>query len=331
MPRPRWSRLALGTAWVALCACGPGHDQAPTQRPVSGASVSPTRAISLPDGQSVSVPLRARAIVPAAAGAVDIVCALVSPERVAALPRQALKYSGLRNADSPYLKRTRFEVYTAEPILAAGPDLVLAHSWQRGDTTARLTEAGVPVVILPDPRSWDEVVSQVRLVGRLVGAEAAAEELLASYQPRVDVLERSRPDVMLTALCYSNGGAGGWVAGASTTNDEILRLAGLRNLAAEAGRVGHDTITVEELLVLDPDVFVVGGAADAQQPGGTLRMLQEDPSLEQLRAVRGGRVLVLDSWLYTTVSQHMVDAAERLAELARPLAQARARADGGPR
>ena len=160
-----------------------------------------------------------------------------------------------------------------------------------------------------------EARDQILTVGRLLGAELSAEALLARYDARVVTLaEAGRELSAIHALCYSNGGYGGMVAGAGTTNDELLRLAGLTNLAAEQGRSGHAEMGFEELLLLDPDVFVVSGGGDGAL-GGTARLLTTEPALAGLTAVREGRILVLESWLYTTLSQHLVDAAERLQEL----------------
>jgi len=256
-----------------------------------------------------------QAVLPAAAGSVDIVCALLPPERVAGLPEPALRYTGLRGDDNPYLALPRFSVYEAERVLALQPDLVLAHGWQSAETTTRLRAAGLEVVLLDDPNSWAEVSASIRRVAALVQAEPEAEALLARAATRLDALARRRAARETRgAVAFSDGGAGGWLAGAGTTQDEILRLAGLRNLAAEAGRVGHVEVSWEQLLQLDPDVIVVGGAADSQAQDGTAGLLRQEPALASLRAVAEDRVVVLDSWLFTTLSFHLLDAAEQLAD-----------------
>jgi iron complex transport system substrate-binding protein len=279
-------------------------------------SARDVRRHALPDGGELVLAGSPQHIVPAAAGSVDLLCELVPPERIAALPDQALRYSGLRDPGDPHLARPRFDAYEAEPLLAAEPDLVIAHGWQRGETTARLREAGVPVLVLGDPTSWAETRDVITLLGRILDAEDAAADLVARYDERVDALaaRRALRGARPTALAYSNGGAGGWVAGADTTCHEFMELAGLDNLAARDGQTGHRTITYEELLLLDPDVFVVSGAADAQSPGGTAALLRNEPALASLRAVAADRILVLEPWLYTSVSQHVVDAAEQLAD-----------------
>lgn len=268
------------------------------------------RDVTLPDGSVLRQEAPPRAILPAAAGSVDLVCALVPPGRIAALPDQALRYSGVRDPDSPYLARPRFDVYEAERVLDVFPDLVLTHSWQSPDTTARLREAGVDVVLLPDPPDWSGVLQLIDQLGELLDARDAAADLRRRCDDRLEQIRgtaRGRP--AWTALAYSHGGAGGLVAGAGTTNDEILRLAGMTNVAP---RPGHTAISFEELLVLDPEVLLVGGAADSQQSGGTLAVLRSEPALAGLAAVAEDRIVVLEPWLYTTLSHHLLDAADEV-------------------
>ncbi len=297
-----------------------GVRTSPGGRSPDGAAVTDRfpRDVALPGGDVLHLDAPPRAVLPAASGGVDLLCALLPPERLAGLPTQAERYSGVRDPDSPYLARPRFAVYEAERVLALRPDLVLAHAWQSPDTTARLRETGVPVVLLPDPSDWAGVEELLGLVGRLTGTDEAAAALVGSCRARLDAIAEvaaRRPE--WTALAYSHGGMGGTVAGAGTTNDEILRLAGLRNVAP---RPGHGPLTFEELLVLDPDVIVVGGPADAQDAGGTERVLRGEPALAGLRAVAEDRLVVLDSWLYTTLSHHLLDAVEEVQRQCAPWA-----------
>jgi len=284
--------LAVALA-AGLCACG----QAPPVPELPHFATAPMR------------------IVPASSAAVDMVCALVVPERIAGLPAQAADYSGLgaRGAEGEaYLRRPQFQAYAAEPLLALSPDLVLADNWQLADTTARLREAGVPVVALTSLESLADVRETFLVLGRLLGVEERARAEVAALDVRVTALaagaERRRGH---SALAYSNGGAGGWVAGAGTAADEWIRLAGLTNAAAD--RVGHQRCSFEELLAMDPDLLVVSGPATFDRKGATESLLRAEPALAGLRALSGRHLIVLPAWLYDTVSQHVVTAAEALA------------------
>jgi len=263
----------------------------------------------------LELPSAPQRIIPASAAAVDLVCALVGPERIAGLPAQALDYSGLTALGAegePYLRLPQFQTYAAEPLLALSPDLVLADSWQLAETTARLREAGVPVFALTSLESLQDVRASFTLLGGVLGVRDRARAVVADLDARVAALrsgstQRSGHSV----LAYSNGGAGGWIAGAGTAADEWIRLAGLTNAAAD--RVGHLRCSFEDLLGMNPDLLVVSGPGAFDRKGATEQLLRTEPALGGLRALAGQRVIVLPAWLYDTVSQHIVTAAEALA------------------
>lgn len=271
------------------------------------------RTITLPDGGRLTLAAPPHRIVPASSGLADLVCALVLPERIAALPTQVRDYSGLREPGNPYLARPQFEAYAAEPLLAFRSDLVVVDRWAQVETTARLREAGVPVLVMDAPEHLADVRAALTLLASALGTEDAGRAALAGLDDRVQALQTSAPRrAGLRAVAYTNGGTGGWVAGAGTSADEWITLAGLTNAAA-AGRRGHERCSFEELLALDPDLIIVPGSPAAGLGAGTARLLSTEPALQSLRALARRAIVVLDPWLYDTASQHIVTAAERLA------------------
>ena len=301
---------------LALAACGPASE-------VGGGAVEAL-------AQAAPAP-QARRIVPASARAIEFLADLVGPERVAGLPEQGFEYATLGADEARWKELPRFTAYVAEPVLALGPDLVLCDPWQSVDTNQRLAEAGVRVVLLPDTVAWREGARVLEELGRVLGVDERARESVAGLERRVAALaERTASRGRLRAMSYSNFGGQGFGAGTDTTIDEILRLAGLENAAATAGRVGHVSMSFEELILIDPDVIVVGtplhtDAGHAGDRGGASEaVLLSEPSLAGLRAVRGQRIARLAPGLMACASQRVVDAAEALAtELERLDAEAK--------
>jgi ABC-type Fe3+-hydroxamate transport system substrate-binding protein len=253
--------------------------------------------------------------VPASAGLVDLACALLPPERIAGLPGQALAYSGLRDPESPYRSRPQFEVYAAEPVLALEPDLVLADVWQARETTDRLREVGVPVLVLGRLERLDEAERALRLLAEAFGTEPECAAVLADLHARAQALRAGGGHrAGWRALSYVNGGTGGWVAGAGTTPDEWITLTGMTNAAEDYD--GHARCSFEQLLALDPDLIVVSGRAAYDDMGGTAGLLRGESVLAGLSAVHADRIVVLDAWLYNTLGLYSVRAAEALAAAA---------------
>lgn len=292
------ARLALGVGCALTTAqCGPRVPAEATQ----GARTPPQR------------------IVPASATAVDMLVALVEPARIAGFPSQALDYSTVSTSDPALAARVKFDAYQAEPVLALEPDLVVIDPWQALETTQRLREADVRIFVLPEIASWPDARAALLSLAAELDAGARARELVAALDARVERLSASASSKgRLRALCYSNFGAAGSTAGARTTIDEMMRLAGLVNLIAERGASGHVEISFEELLVLDPEVILVsrplslGEAHTGDRGGASERLLYGEPSLRGLRAVREKRIVALPAWLFATGSHELVRGAEEL-------------------
>lgn len=255
-----------------------------------------------------------RRVVPANATAVDVVTALVGPERVAALPETALVYSVLADDLGPWSDLPRFERYEAEALLALSPDLVLCDTLQADATTDVLRAAGVPVLRAPSAEDWDGIEDYVAFVAELLDTADAGRALVDDLRARRErLLEAAAARPRWTAVTYTNSGTGGWTAGAGTSADALLAAAGLVNLAAERGVQGHARLDFETLLTWDPDVIVVARALDGS-PSPTAALLRGEPALASLEALRRDRIVVLPAALFSTVSQRLVDAAETLSD-----------------
>lgn len=264
-------------------------------------------------------------VVPASATAVDIVTALVGPERIAGFPVQALEYSTLHDERPPFDELPRFEAYLAEPVLALRPDLVVIDPWQAPETTQRLREAGVAVHALPEVSDLEGALAALDGVAHALREPRAGAALANELRARAAALrERAARRPTLRALCYSNFGGAGSSAGSGTTLHAMMELVGLVNLTAERGARGHVGTSFEDLLALDPDVIVVSQplkmdeGPSGDRGGASERLLRGESSLAGLRAVREARIIALPAWLFATGSHELVRGAEALeAELSR--------------
>lgn len=313
-PPFRLALLAL-LASPLLVACARSGGDSKTPRSSAGSDWT------LPEGWDAAASRGARRILPASATAVDLVAELVGPERVAGLPEQALEYSALHDPPAAWAELPRFSRYLAEPVLALRPDLVVADPWNAPDTTQRLRETGVPLLLLPEIASWADARRALVVLGDALGVEERARSVVEALDRRVAALEAGAgPRRGLRALVYSNFGAQGYTSGSRTTMDDAVRLTGMVNAAAEAGLEGAPTITFEELLALDPDLFLVseplkmpaGRAGD--RGGAAQEVLLTTEALASLRAVRERRIVSLPAWLIAAGSHRVVRGAEVLAE-----------------
>ncbi len=277
---------------------------------------SSTEAMGTPFVQWRSQPLTSapRRCVPANAGLVDMLAALIDPGRLAAIPAQADSWSVLA-APTPLASRCRriprFDRYVAERVLAHRPDLVLVDPFNAPETTNRLVEAGVAVLQVASSPHWEQVLGVLGELGSILGEPQRARSLVRSLEARRQVLrDKTEGREPVRALAYSNQGAGGFGAANDTTMDEVLRLAGCVNVLG--GRAGWAPLSFEDLLALDPDVLVLSGAPGERAVAETV--LREAPVLRSLGALERDRIVKLPPRLFSATSQEMLTAAEVLSD-----------------
>jgi len=250
-------------------------------------------------------------VLPTNAAAVDLVFDLIGSSNIAAVPRTVDEFANVTVDPVQFTANKRFGQFSAEVLLAFEPDLVVVSPWQGRDTVERLREAGVRVVELRAVQSFDDLRRGIAELGEILDANTRASELLREFDANCASLsEAAEARKGQTAICYTNYGSGGWVAGQGTTANMVLELAGLTNLAAEAGRTGHDTVDIESLLTWDPDWIVVSKPSEAY--GVTRSYLEGEEALAGLRAITENRIIEIPAALYSTTSHFLVGAAEAL-------------------
>jgi iron complex transport system substrate-binding protein len=138
----------------------------------------------------------------------------------------------------------------AEELLPLQPDLVLAGTHAAQPAVALLRRLDYRVEIFPMANNVASIRENIRRLAKLVGEEQRGEQLITEMERRIarvtDTLDEAH---QAKALFYQPRG---YTSGSNTLQDEVLRLAGWRNLAAEAGIVGFGRIDLERLLLAQP-------------------------------------------------------------------------------
>ncbi|MGQ0553599.1 MAG: ABC transporter substrate-binding protein [Planctomycetota bacterium] len=318
--------LAVAALLVLLVGIGvitalAGREVRRTQAALPVVSAQPgfPRQVRLWDGHELELAAAPQRILPANAGAADLVMALVAKARLVALPDTAFADGLAAESPETWSGLPTFAKFTAETVLALQPDLVICDPFAAAETLVALRGAGLSVVTVPHPTSWTDLLDTIAVLGQLLGCEPRAAELTTELQTRAARLSAGASARSgLRVLSYTNFGSGGWTAGAGTTVEALLALVGVRNAATEAGFSGHQPLDYEQLLSLDPDILLMGAATASGQAGraglpAALARLRAEPALAGLRALRQEAVVVLPAPLFGTTSHRLLDAAETLA------------------
>ncbi|WP_081763271.1 ABC transporter substrate-binding protein [Imhoffiella purpurea] len=170
-----------------------------------------------------------------------------------------------------------------EDLLYLKPDMALVYTGWTGRRHAELLAGrGTEIVAMPYPTTWTDTLKATREMAARIGCAEAGEARILDAEARMRVLrERIQPYRVL--YLRPSGGT----AGSGTYVDDLLRLLGLRNVAAEAGFAGWGRFPLERLVTAPPDLFLLGyfdrsgpGAASAYGRHPLLRrMLERIPSV----------------------------------------------------
>jgi iron complex transport system substrate-binding protein len=170
---------------------------------------------------------------------------------------------------------------TAEELLKFSPDVVLAGTYTSPFTRTMLRRLGYRVVELEPEASVADIERNVRLVADIVAQPARGEQLVAALHERVRVIEANRPAHSLAAVIVRPGG---FTVGADSLANELLTLAGFRNVAAEQGLDRWGSLSMEALLRSAPDVIILTGYRSAQP--SLANAVLEHPALAALGATQ---------------------------------------------
>ncbi|WP_369681693.1 ABC transporter substrate-binding protein [Shimia sp. CNT1-13L.2] len=191
----------------------------------------------------------------------------------------------------------------AEEIYLLQPDLVIAGAYSTRATVDMLRRLGVPVAVIQPARSLEDVQNRIVEIGTLLGREDSAKKTAQDFLRQLEML-REPDHVGPRAALYS---ARGWTAGDATLAGQILRAAGLQNIAAEMGFEHGGAMPLEVLAMANPDMVITSAPYSGHSRSEEILL---HPVVDTYRQ-NGARAGMRDSdWVCGT--PHVLRAIERL-------------------
>ena len=156
-----------------------------------------------------------------------------------------------------------------ESILSMQPDLVISGSMVGKKVTDQMDAMGVPMVCVIEKPKFEALYDNITAIGRLVGKEHEADSLNSLLEQRVNCelrISNSESDSnstfniqnsKLTPKVYyvvGFGAGGNFTAGGNTFINDIIRMAGGRNIAED---IKGWSYSLEALVKEDPDYIIV--------------------------------------------------------------------------
>ncbi len=201
-----------------------------------------------------------------------------------------------------------------EAIIALRPDLVVVWPGADQPLIGQLDAAGI-AVYGAGSQSLEDQERHTRQIGRLLGVEARADSLLAHLDSSFAALATALAGVPVVSALYVAWHDPPMTTGPGTFVDSIMSVAGGRNIFDDATS-DWPQVNMEEIVSRDPDVLIL--PVPVTGDSGAIAWVHQTPGWRDLRAVRTGRVLLVDSELFSRPGPRIIDAANQLAELLHP-------------
>ncbi|AEG13761.1 ABC-type transporter, periplasmic subunit [Desulfofundulus kuznetsovii DSM 6115] len=204
------------------------------------------------------------------------------------------------------------ETFSVEKVLSLQPDLVILPLYaylQAKEVVKKLEDVGIPTIVIDyHSETLENHTKSILLLGRLLGKEKRAQEIVDFYQEqvnkvytRLEKIDKTKPTVYVECgmegpSTYSNT-YGNYMWGAL-----IEKCGGVNIAKGKVERWGP--INPEYLLKADPDVIIITGSywpkrADSMRMGyldspekakALLENFTKRPGWENLKAVKNNRV-----------------------------------------
>lgn len=234
-------------------------------------------------GSTVEIPLHPQRIVSTSPAVTEIIYALggshllVGRTDFCTYPPEAMQIASIGGISNLNIER----------IMSLNPDLVISGSMIPRKSTIQMEKMGVPTVCVIEQQHYEGLYDNISKIGRLIGCTQTADSLNAVLRDRLkqlDVQTTTKPRSVYYVVGF--GASGNFTAGGDSFINDIIRLAGGRNIAED---ITGWSYSLENLMQQNPEYIVIR----KEDSAAFCRM----PPYNQLDAVKNGRVIAIESSL----------------------------------
>lgn len=142
-----------------------------------------------------------------------------------------------------------------EKIFALQPDIVLTMELTKFQDLETMRKVGLNVVLIPTPKTFDEICEQTIEIGNLLGAEKVAEKVVSKTKNSVnDIIQKNLSLSEKQKIFFQIGSNPIFTVLENTFMDEFILLNNGENIA---NGMNKGTMTRESVLVKNPDVIII--------------------------------------------------------------------------
>lgn len=253
-------------------------------------------------GRDVSIQLPVKRVVTLAPSNTDIISALGMSSTIV----------GASNMDDNPLpatvKRVGFVNPSVEEIVSLNPQLVMG-IYGEDAICNRLEQLNIPCIIL-SPNNIDGIIYDIRLVGRLLSANATASVVVNNMEQKIKWIESRLKHCKTMPLVYFEIDASDptrpFSAGRGSFIDSMITMAHGVNIAHNINTMWPQ-LSSEYIIAKNPDVIIMSHKLD-------ISVLKRRPGWSEIRAIKDHNVYYINANLVSRPGPNIVDAFLQIAK-----------------
>jgi len=203
-----------------------------------------------------------------------------------------------------------------EKIISLNPDLILAYAGFQLKEIPRLRELGLNTIVL-EPLTLKETLKSIKMVATDCGIPEKGNTLVENLLQRINKIKTKvskiaiteRPNIFIGGIYETI-----WTPGEGTLFNELISLAGGRNIAA--GLSGWTKISQEFIVKEDPDIIII--PIGAMNPGDEPKIkenISQRPGWSNISAIKTQKIFIVNEDLFYRATPRLVDGLELLYEI----------------
>lgn len=204
-----------------------------------------------------------------------------------------------------------FSTPNTEKIASVNPQVVLVTGGLQKGMVDSLNKLGIKTFMI-NPKSFEGLFKDMKAVGTIAGVKDKASKAVDAMRKKVNAIQAKARDLPKTSVFFEIYKQPLMTAGSGSLIDLMITSAGGNNIGATAGPQ-FPQFSEEQLLKENPDVYVAvkGSMGDPAD-------ISKRPGYSTLKAVKDGRVFVVEDNPYTRAGPRLVQGLQQLAEILHP-------------
>lgn len=202
-----------------------------------------------------------------------------------------------------------------EKIVSLKPDLILATlDGNKKEVIDKLKELGLSVNVT-NPRNIEEILGAITQIGQATYQQKRAEELVSSMRRRIETVVKSVKGLRRPPVLFIYGEDPLIAAGSGTFANDLIRLAGGRNISEDSW-IPYPKYNFEEILIKKPErIFISSMETTAKAPS---KVIERWKKWSSIPAITKEQVYLINGDLIDRSGPRIVEGLEILARLIHP-------------